>query len=120
MNRRRDFAWLGLCLALGLHVAEEAATGFPAFFNRQAAALREWWPGLPLPDLAPEPWLAAMLALTAVLTLPAVRLFQGRGGMTWFSRAFAVIMMVIGAAWHLLRITRTSSSDHHTVHVPSK
>jgi len=46
-NRPLARAWILLCLGLGLHVFDEATTGFLKIYNPTVIALRErlgWWP----------------------------------------------------------------------------
>jgi hypothetical protein len=70
-------AWLFLCLALSIHVAEEALTGFLAVYNQAAEAIRGLFPFLPVPTLSVVLWLAVLIGLVAFLT--ALTPFAYRG-----------------------------------------
>lgn len=60
--------WLFLCLALAVHVAEEASTGFLSVYNQAAAAIRGLFPFMPVPTLSVTLWLTVMIATVAFLT----------------------------------------------------
>jgi hypothetical protein len=63
-------AWLALCLALAVHVADEASTGFLAVYNATVLAIRAEWPWLPLPVFRFETWITGLiLAILALLSL---------------------------------------------------
>jgi hypothetical protein len=89
-------AWLALVIALGLHVTDEALTGFLDFFNPMVLSIRARRPWFPMPTFTFGPWLLGLVVLVAVLTAlaPAVR----RGG-PWTRAAswiFALIMLLNG------------------------
>jgi hypothetical protein len=67
-------AWVGLALALGLHVTDEALTGFLPVYNGMVEGLRARSPWLPLPTFTFPVWLGGlilgvvlMLALTPIV-----------------------------------------------------
>jgi hypothetical protein len=62
-------AWLLLCLALGLHIGDEAAHNFLPYFN--AAVLTIWahFQWLPRMDMEFRPWLIRVSAVAVVLLL---------------------------------------------------
>lgn len=93
-------AWICLCLALLLHVVDEALTGFLAVYNPTVLALRERTPWLPLPTFRFDAWLSGLLL--AIVLLLVLSGFIGRGA-RWTRPAaylFAAIMMV-NAAGHV-------------------
>ena len=60
-------AWIVLCLALAIHVGDEAANDFLSFYNPAVAGLRERLPFLPLPLFESESWLKGLAAVLLVL-----------------------------------------------------
>jgi hypothetical protein len=74
---RAGLAWLLLCLALAVHVAEEALTGFLPVYNQAAHAIRELFPFLPVPTLSVTVWLSATIGLVAGLSALAPFAFRG-------------------------------------------
>ena len=85
--------WTALCLALLLHVIDEASTGFLAVYNPTVVALRERLPWLPMPVFRFDVWLGGLLA--AVVLLLALRrpLVHGRRWMRTAAAVFAVLMI---------------------------
>ena len=81
-----------------MHVADEALTGFLAFYNPLVLSLRArlgWWP---MPTFAFAPWLAGLIVAIAVLALltPAVR--RGAPLTRIASYALATVMFANGVA----------------------
>jgi hypothetical protein len=97
-NGKWGFAWLCLCLALALHVADEAWHDFPAFFNLQANTVHDIWPALPLFHIAFVPWIISLVVLTLVLLGLTPTAWRNVEWMRIPSRIFAVIMVINGAA----------------------
>ena len=102
--RRHVIAWLVLCLALAVHVADEALTDFLSFYNPSVDAIRRRLPFLPLPTFSFKSWLASLIF--AIIALLLLSHFVSRG-LRWTipaSYAFAVFMLVNGIlhiAWSL-------------------
>lgn len=90
LERRHARAWLFLCAALALHVADEALTDFLSVYNPTAEALRRDWPWLPIPTFTFEIWLGGLIL--AVLLLAALTPVVKRGG-----RLAAVLSVAFGA-----------------------
>lgn len=93
-------AWLLLTLALALHVADEAATGFLAVYNPAVIRLREELPWLLLPTFSFRGWitgLAAGILLLALLTPAATR------RAFWLRPVAGILalLMVLNALGHL-------------------
>jgi hypothetical protein len=61
-------AWASLCLAVALHVADEAAHGFLAVYNPAVIGVKQQLPWLPLPTFTFEVWIAG-LAFAVLLGL---------------------------------------------------
>jgi hypothetical protein len=94
-------AWLVLCLALGVHVADEAATGFLAVYNPTIVAMRSKVAWLPLPVFRFETWIAGLiLAIVALFSL-SIFVFRGRRWTRAASYAFA-LMMAANALGHTI------------------
>jgi len=75
---QHGLAWVGLSLALALHVADEALNGFLSFYNPMVRRIREQVPLLPLPTFEFQWWLAGLiLAVAASLTVSTL-VFRGR------------------------------------------
>ncbi len=88
--------WIALCLAMALHVTDEALTGFLNVYNPSAMAIRRRL-GLPFPPtFGFGEWLALLMGAFAVLLGLSPLAF--RGHMRWFAYAFAVIMLANGTA----------------------
>jgi len=94
-------AWFALCAAFGMHIADEAATGFLSVYNPTVTILRERWSWFPMPTFEFRDWLV-MLTLVCLLlfclTPVAGRGMRGLRPLAWF---FAVIMLLngIGHTW---------------------
>ena len=96
LRRNHWLAWMALCGALAVHVADEALTGFLDLYNPAVLALREKYPLLSLPTFTFEIWLA--LLIFAVLAISAASFFvwKGRWAMRPISHVFAVFMLING------------------------
>jgi len=94
-------AWILLCLALALHVFDEATTGFLAIYNPTVLALRErfgWWP---MPTLEFGKWLTGMIVAVVVLLALSGAVSRGAKGTRVAAFVFAIIMLC-NAAGHTL------------------
>ncbi|MGH9522613.1 MAG: hypothetical protein ACRD3E_08785 [Terriglobales bacterium] len=106
-------AWVGLAIALALHIFDEAATGFLSVYNPTVLALRARWPWWPMPTFTFQEWLAGLI-LADILLLAITPLFY-RGGrpLRWFACMFAVLMIGNGMGHILGTIAgRTVQSVH--------
>jgi len=70
-------AWVLLCLALAVHVTDEASTGFLAVYNPTVVALRARLGFWPMPTFEFREWLIGLVF--AVLVLLALSPFAFRG-----------------------------------------
>jgi hypothetical protein len=68
-NQRVGQVWLALCIALVLHVIDEASTGFLRVYNPTVLALRERIPRLPMPVFEFNAWLSGLIIANIVLLL---------------------------------------------------
>lgn len=92
--RRHWLAWMGLCVALAIHIADEALTDFLAFQNPTVLALREKYPFLPLPLFTFEVWLSLLIFAVVALTAVSYFVWKGRWAMRPISYAFAGFMFL--------------------------
>jgi hypothetical protein len=89
---RFGIAWVCLCVALALHVADEAATDFLSVYNPTVLAMRKRFPFLPLPVFTFRVWLTGLcLAILLAFSLSPMA-FQGRPFMIWLAYPFALLM----------------------------
>jgi hypothetical protein len=95
------WAWIGLCLALALHVADEASTGFLSVYNPTVLALRKNRPWLPFPVFTFGIWLAGLVAANVLLLCLSVFVLRGAPWMRPLGYLFAVIMLANGVG-HIL------------------
>ena len=84
-------AWVGLAVALGLHVTDEALTGFLPVYNQVVKGLRADHPWVPLPTFTFPMWLSGLIV--GVLLLLALTPVVSRGAQ-WI-RVASVILGVI-------------------------
>jgi hypothetical protein len=75
---RHGLAWVGLTLALALHVADEALNDFLSVYNPTVRRLRQAVPLLPLPTFTFEWWLTGLILAVAVLLAVAPFVFRGQ------------------------------------------
>lgn len=100
-NRPLAHAWILLCLALGLHVFDEATTGFLAVYNPTVIALRErlgWWP---MPTFGFGQWLTGLLIACVVLLALTGLVARGAPGTCVLAYVFAILML-FNAGGHTL------------------
>lgn len=98
--RRWRAAWIGLALALGLHVADEAMTGFLPVYNDIVGGIRARHAWVPLPTFTFPVWLGGLVL--AVLLLLALTPVVARGA-RWIRMVSLVLacVMIGNALGHL-------------------
>jgi Protein of unknown function with HXXEE motif len=94
------FAWLTLCLALAIHVADEAFTDFLSVYNPVARAIRHRVPLLPVPTFSFGVWLGGLIVGTLLLLCLTPFASREASWMKPLSTVFG-IMMVGNALLHL-------------------
>lgn len=87
-------AWLALCFALAVHVADEAMNGFLEIYNPTVIAIRESVPWLPLPVYRFDVWLTGLVI--AIIGLFALSPFVFRGA-RWTRPAAYVFAIILSA-----------------------
>lgn len=100
-NRQLSYAWILLCLALGLHIFDEATTGFLGIYNPTVIALRErlgWWP---MPNFEFGEWLTGLIVGCVVLLGLTGFVSRGAKGTRGLAYGFAILML-FNAAGHTL------------------
>jgi hypothetical protein len=60
-------AWMALCAALAVHVADEAFTNFLSVYNPAVRTIRSHLPFLPLPEFSFPVWLTGLIAAVILL-----------------------------------------------------
>jgi uncharacterized protein with HXXEE motif len=93
---RHWLAWIALCGALAVHVADEALTDFLALYNPRVLALRDRYPFLPLTTFTFEGWLALLIFAIVALTAASFFVWKGRWAMRPISYVFAGFMLLNG------------------------
>jgi hypothetical protein len=96
LRRRHWLAWIALCGALAIHVADEALTDFLAVYNPAVVSLRERYPRLPLTAFAFETWLAWLIFAVVSLVAASCFVWRGRWAMRPISHVFAGFMLLNG------------------------
>ena len=90
------WAWIALCLALALHIADEAGTGFLSVYNPTVLALRKKLPWFPLPVFTFGVWLTGLVAVNILLFSLSAFVLRGAPWMRPLGYVFAVIMFANG------------------------
>ena len=90
------WAWIALCLALSLHIADEAGTGFLSVYNPTVLALRKKLPWFPLPVYTFGVWLAGLIAVNILLLCLSIFVLRGAHWMRPLGYIFALIMLANG------------------------
>jgi cation transport ATPase len=88
-RRRHWLAWMALCAALAIHVADEALTGF---LDRYKPIFRE----TRLPIFTFDVWLSLLIFAVVALSAASYFVWKGRWAMRPISHVFAVFMLVNG------------------------
>ena len=86
-------AWLGLCIAFGIHVVDEALTDFLAVYNPMVRAVRARFPFLPLPTFTFRRWLTGLVLAVVVLASLTPFAYRGAGWMRPLAYAFGIVMV---------------------------
>ena len=90
------YAWIALCLALALHVTDEAVTGFLSVYNPTVMAMRARLPWLPFPIFRFDVWLGGLIAVIVLLLALSFFVAQGVPWMRPIAYLFASLMIANG------------------------
>jgi uncharacterized protein with HXXEE motif len=100
MASRHVRAWLLLAAAVGMHVADEALTGFLDFYNPLVLSLRSQMPWFPMPTFTFAVWLTGLVVLVVVLC--ALSPVVHRGGVrAWLLSWVLSVIMLMNGLGHL-------------------
>lgn len=86
-------AWVLLASSLGVHVADEALTGFLSVYNPTVIALRQEAPWLPLPVFRFDVWLGGLVLGIALLLALARFAFRGSSWLRPVAYVLATLMV---------------------------
>ena len=89
---RFGVAWVALCIALSIHVVDEALTDFLSVYNPAVRAVRARFPFLPLPTFTFPYWLGGLITVTVFLFALAPAAFRGEPGMRPAAYIFGIVM----------------------------
>lgn len=96
LRRRHWLAWMAMCGALAIHVADEALTGWLDWYNPTAREIREQYPyrlmELLLPIFTFEVFLSLLIFAVVSLTAASWFVWKGRWAMRPISHVFAAVM----------------------------
>jgi hypothetical protein len=99
--RKLGFAWIGLCLAIAIHVTDEALTGFLSIYNPTVIAMRQRWTWFPMPTFGYRHWLFGLMAAVVLGLLLSPLAFRGSRiirPVVWLVSA----IMIVNAGGHTL------------------
>lgn len=102
VRRRHWLAWIGLCSALAIHVADEAVTNFLDVYNPAVVSAREKYPWLfvrylwLLPTFTFDVWLSLLIFAVLVLFSLSFLVWKGKWAMRPISYVFAALMLANG------------------------
>jgi hypothetical protein len=85
-------AWVLLCIALALHVLDEALTDFLSVYNPTVQAIRQRFPFLPLPVFSFRVWLVGLCAAVLLALCLSPLAFRGSCFALGVSYPLAVVM----------------------------
>lgn len=94
--RHWGWAWVALCLALAVHVTDEALTDFLSVYNPAVRAIRQRLPLLPLPVFTFKVWLTGLILAIVFLLGLSVFVFRGAWWMKPLAYIYGVIMLANG------------------------
>ncbi|MGH9531588.1 MAG: hypothetical protein ACRD2Q_04295 [Terriglobales bacterium] len=100
-SRHLGIAWIALCAAFAVHVADEALTGFLSVYNPTVIGLRQRYNWFPMPVFDFWGWLTGLVIAIAALLALSPFAFRGAAWLRPLAYVFAVIMLV-NAAGHTL------------------
>ena len=93
-------AWILLCIALGIHVFDEAINDFLSIYNPTVNLIRQHAPFVPLSTFTYGVWLAGLIIGIIVLLCLSPLVFRGNRRMFLVSYALGTIM-ILNAIGHI-------------------
>lgn len=85
-------AWLALCAAFAIHVADEALTDFLSVYNPTARAIRARFSFLPIPTFTFRVWLAGLVVAVLVLASLTPLAFHGAPALRPVAYVYGIVM----------------------------
>lgn len=76
--RKWGITWISLALAIALHVADEALTGFLPFYNSMVRSLQESYSWIPLPTFSFTVWIIGVLMVANAIDHIGASLYWGK------------------------------------------
>jgi hypothetical protein len=98
--RRLGWAWVGFCLAVALHVTDEAATGFLSVYNPTVLAVRPPGWGFP-PTFEFRGWLTGLILAVLLGMALSPFFFRGRVWVRPVAYFLAVVVGIFNALGHI-------------------
>jgi hypothetical protein len=95
-NDNFGLAWVLLCLALCVHVADEALTGFLNVYNPTVIAMRARLSWFPMPTFEYREWLVGLILVNLVLLALTPFAYRNASGLRPLAYFFAAIMLLNG------------------------
>jgi len=93
ISKRLGRAWVFLAAMLAVHVADEALTGFLAFYNPIVLEVRARVPWLPLPTFTFPVWIVGLAVAIALLFALTPLAYRGRRWLAGVAVVLAAIML---------------------------
>ena len=90
------FAWVLLCLAFCVHVADEALTGFLTVYNPTVIAMRARLNWFPMPTFEYREWLVGLVLVNLVLLALTPFAYRNARGLRPLAYFFASVMLLNG------------------------
>ena len=90
-------AWVGLAVALAVHVTDEAIHDFLAVYNPTVLAVRERIGFFPMPTFTFEVWITGLIAGVLLLLGLSPLAFRASRGLRKIAYVLAVLMFLNGA-----------------------
>ena len=97
-NRQWGIAWVSHALALALHVADEALTGFLPVWNSLVESARQTYGWVPLPTFDFAVWLGGLIAGMTVLLGLSPLVFAGNPYLRRLAYFLGALMVLNGLA----------------------
>lgn len=97
---RNALAWLLMVSAVGIHVIDEAMTGFLPFYNAQVLALRARFGFFPAPTFSFPIWIGG-LALAVAAGLAVTRAVARGGTAVRIACGIVAVLMIGNACGHM-------------------
>lgn len=100
-HAKLGLGWVGLAVAIGVHVTDEALTGFLSVYNPTVIEARHRWSWFPMPTFTFGTWLAGLIAAVILLLLLSPLAFRG---VRWIRPVAYVLstLMILNAMGHTL------------------